>query len=107
MIMKLGKEYYELKLYTVHINDDPGLTLTYFTPMLNLAKLVFVPRYQVSVYRIIGPLVLYSFLFLPNTLYILLFLKNNNKKQQKYNKQTNKNNKQKHAKYVNLVGTRI
>ena len=57
MIMKLGMEYYELKLYTVHINDDPGLTLTYFTPMSNLAKLVFVPRYQVSVYRTIGPLV--------------------------------------------------
>ena len=37
--MKLGIEYYELKLYPVHINDDPGLTLTYFTPMSNLAKL--------------------------------------------------------------------
>ena len=57
MIMKLGMDYHELKLYTVHINDDPGLTLTYFTPMSNLAKLVFIPRYQVSVYRTIGPLV--------------------------------------------------
>ena len=56
--MKLGMEYDELKLYTVHINDDPGLTLTSFTPMSNLAKLDFVPRYQVSVYRTIGPLVL-------------------------------------------------
>ena len=35
-------EYYELKLYTVRINDDPELTLTYFTAMSNLAKLVFV-----------------------------------------------------------------
>ena len=56
--MKLGMDYNELKFYTVHINNDPGLTLTYFTPMSNLAKLVFVPRYQVSVYRTIGPLVI-------------------------------------------------
>ena len=42
MIMKLGKEHYELKLYKVYINDDPELTLTYFTTMSNLAKLVFV-----------------------------------------------------------------
>ena len=38
MIMK----YYELKLYTVYINDDPELTLTYFTAMSNLAKFDFV-----------------------------------------------------------------
>ena len=40
----------------------PELILTYFTTMSNLAKLVFCtkskPRYQVSVYRAIGPLVL-------------------------------------------------
>ena len=44
MILKLGMEHYELKLeiYTVYINDDPVLTLTYFTAMSNLAKLVFV-----------------------------------------------------------------
>ena len=41
MVMIVGMEYYELKLYTVHINDDPGLTLTYFTPMSNLAKTCF------------------------------------------------------------------
>ena len=49
-------EHYELKLYTVYINDDPELTLTYFTTMSNLAKLVFCtfsrPRYQVSVYTV-------------------------------------------------------
>ena len=56
MIMILGMEYYGPKLYTVHINDDPGLTLTYFTTLSNLAKLAFVPRYQVSVYMTIGPL---------------------------------------------------
>ena len=42
MIMKLGIEYYELKLYTVYINDDPELTLTFCTAMSNLARLVFV-----------------------------------------------------------------
>ena len=42
MIMKLSMEHYELKLYTVYINDDPELTLTYFTAKPNLVKLVFV-----------------------------------------------------------------
>ena len=42
MIMKLGMEHYELKLYTVYINDDPDLTLTDFTTLSNLTKLVFV-----------------------------------------------------------------
>ena len=41
MIMKLGMEYYELKLYTVYRNDDPELTLTYFTAISNWTKLVF------------------------------------------------------------------
>ena len=40
MTMKLCMEYYELKLYTVYINDDSELTLTYFTTMSNLSKLV-------------------------------------------------------------------
>ena len=48
MIMKLGMENYVLKLYNVYINDDPGLSLTYFTTMSNSAKLVFV--------HIVGPL---------------------------------------------------
>ena len=42
MSMTLGMEYYELKLYTVYINDDPEVTFTYFTAMSNLAKLIFV-----------------------------------------------------------------
>ena len=41
MITRLGMEHYELKLYTVYKNDDPELTLTYFTTMSNFAKLVF------------------------------------------------------------------
>ena len=61
MIMKLGMELYVFKLYKVYINDDPELTLTLKT-MSNFAKLVFctysISRYQVSVYRTIGPLVL-------------------------------------------------
>ena len=40
MIMKLGMEHYELKLYKVYIDYDPKLTLTYFTTMSNLAKLI-------------------------------------------------------------------
>ena len=31
MILKLGMQHQGLKLYKVYINDDPGLTLTYFT----------------------------------------------------------------------------
>ena len=42
MTMKLGMEHYALKLYELNINDAPVLTLTYFTAMSNLAKLVFV-----------------------------------------------------------------
>ena len=37
-------EHYVLKLYNVYINYDPELTLTHFTTMSNLAKLVFVLR---------------------------------------------------------------
>ena len=50
-------------LIKVYINDDPELTLTYFTTMSNLANLdlyIYIcsmPRYQVSVYWTIGPLV--------------------------------------------------
>ena len=36
MILKLGILHWGLKLYTVNINDDPGLTLTYFTARSNL-----------------------------------------------------------------------
>ena len=36
MILKLGMQHRGLKLYTVYINDDPGLTLTYFTARSNL-----------------------------------------------------------------------
>ena len=49
MIMKLGMGHYELNRYTVYINDDPELTLTYFTTMSNLAQLVFV--------LIVGPVI--------------------------------------------------
>ena len=36
MILKLDILHWELKLYSVNINDDPGLTLTYFTARSNL-----------------------------------------------------------------------
>ena len=36
MILKLGMQHQRLKLYKVYINDDLGLTLTYFTARSNL-----------------------------------------------------------------------
>ena len=42
MIMKRSMDHYEIRLYIVYKNDDSELTLTYFTTMSNLAKLVFV-----------------------------------------------------------------
>ena len=39
-LYQLGMEHYELKLYTVYINDDNELTLTYFTAISNLMALV-------------------------------------------------------------------
>ena len=36
MILKLGIQHWRLELYKVCINDDPGLTLTYFTARSNL-----------------------------------------------------------------------
>ena len=35
MILKLGMKHRGLKPYKVYINDDPGLTLTYFTSRSN------------------------------------------------------------------------
>ena len=56
MIMKLGMEQYELKLYKVYISDGPELTLTNF----NFAKLVFVLTVAPDIRRAFtGPLVLW------------------------------------------------
>ena len=38
MILKLGIEHQGFKLYKVYINDDPGLTLTYFAARSNLVS---------------------------------------------------------------------
>ena len=35
MILKLGMQHQRLKIYKLYINDDPGLTLTYFTARSN------------------------------------------------------------------------
>ena len=35
MILKLGMYHWKIKLYKVYINNDPGLTLTYFTARSN------------------------------------------------------------------------
>ena len=42
MILKLGMYHWGLNLYKVYINDDPGLTLTYFTARSNLVSYAFV-----------------------------------------------------------------
>ena len=41
MIFKLGMKHQRLKLYKVYINDDPGLTLTYFTARSNWVTYTF------------------------------------------------------------------
>ena len=35
MILKLGMLHQGLNIYKVYVNDDPGLTLTYFTARSN------------------------------------------------------------------------
>ena len=52
MIWKLGMLHQGLKLYNVNINDDPGLTSTYFTTRSNLVASMFewgkvLPCYEV------------------------------------------------------------
>ena len=41
MILKLGMFYWGLELYKVYINDDPGLTLTYFMARSNWVTCTF------------------------------------------------------------------
>ena len=41
MILKLGMQHQFLKLYKVYINNDPGLTLTYFTALSNWVTFTF------------------------------------------------------------------
>ena len=41
MILILGIQHRELKLYKVYIKSDPGLTLTYFTARSNLVACTF------------------------------------------------------------------
>ena len=41
MILKPGMQHRKLKLYKDCINDDPGLTLTYYTAMTLLVAYTF------------------------------------------------------------------
>ena len=41
MILKLAMQHWGLKHYKVNINDEPGLTLTYFTARSNLVDCAF------------------------------------------------------------------
>ena len=42
MTLKLGMQHRVLAYYQVYLNDDPGLTLTYFTARSNLVLYAFV-----------------------------------------------------------------
>ena len=42
LLLQNQKSYDPMKLYKVYINDDPGLTLTYFTTRSNLVPYAFV-----------------------------------------------------------------
>ena len=42
MTLKLGMQHWVLEYYQVCSNDDPGLTLTYFTARSNLVPYAFV-----------------------------------------------------------------
>ena len=42
MTLKLGMQHRVLKYYQVYSNDDPGLTLIYFTARSNLVPYAFV-----------------------------------------------------------------
>ena len=42
MTLKLGMQHRVLKYYQFYSNDDPGLTLTYFTGRSNLVPYAFV-----------------------------------------------------------------
>ena len=42
MTLKLGTQHWVLEYYQVYSNDDPGLTLTYFTARSNLVPYAFV-----------------------------------------------------------------
>ena len=41
IILKLDIKHRGVKLFEVYINDDPGMTLTYFTHMSNLDAYAF------------------------------------------------------------------
>ena len=76
MSLKLEMKHLSLKVYELCMIDDPWLTLTLtnLTAMPYLAKFAFCafsrpryqkrPRYQVSVYRTIGPLFCFTGLVL-------------------------------------------
>ena len=42
MTLKLGMQFQIYEYYVIYSNDDPGLTLTYFTARSNLVSYAFV-----------------------------------------------------------------
>ena len=57
MILKLGMDHQGLKVNRLYINDDLGLTLTYYSKVKFGQICLYQTNSQVSVYRTIGPLV--------------------------------------------------
>ena len=41
MILKLGMQHSGFEVFKMYMNDDPGMTLTYFTAISNMAAYVF------------------------------------------------------------------
>ena len=50
MTLKLGMQHWVLKYYQVSSNDDPWLTLTYFTVRSNLVPYAFVCEKDKTMY---------------------------------------------------------
>ena len=57
MILKVGMDHQGLKVNRLYINDDLGLTLTYYSKVKFGQICLYQTNSQVSVYRTIGPLV--------------------------------------------------
>ena len=59
MILKLGMDYQVLKDYKVHINGDPGLTLTYFSAKVKFGQICSLCFRPIVRSALVVPLVLW------------------------------------------------
>ena len=70
MILKLSMQHRGLRLYKVDINEDHGMTLTYFTARSNLARYAFESRNLLNVF-----LQIWIFSSLELSIYSILMLR--------------------------------